>query len=80
MFDKQELEDLRDFTLLGKTLLFNIDRDFKYKHIEDEEPLTPEEQKKHLEDYENLRQKHTGIVNKMDKLIIKIQEELNERK
>ena len=42
MFDKQELEDLRDFILLAKTLLFNIDRDFKYKHIEllNEEPLT----------------------------------------
>lgn len=77
MFDKQELEDLRDFILLGKTLLFNIDRDFKYKHIDDEEPLTLEEQKKHLEDYEKLREEHTEIVIKMDSLTNKIIGELN---
>jgi len=74
-FTQKELRSLKKILILTKTFLFRINRDFKYKYIVDEEhgeSLTPEEHKKHLEDYEKLKKDHTEIVIVIDSFMERV--------
>jgi hypothetical protein len=73
---QRELKSLKDILVLAKTFLFRIDRDFKYKHINEEKPLTPEQQKKFSEDYERLRKDHIELVIMIDSLMAKFTKSL----
>ena len=73
---QRELKSLKEILVLAKTFLFRIDRDFKYKHMNEEKPLTPEQQKKFSEDYERRRKDRTELVIIIDSLMAKFTKSL----